>query len=161
MLDNVIPFLSEWMFNYIKNRDLITKKIEKIEEYMNKSYIFVKYKDKKQIFFIEPEITNIDETLENINSAKKETDSEWSSLIVLNSLNNLKAMQDNWKTLSKDTKFSIMMINPFSVLDKKWIISPYVHSKITEPKTLKQGLKAMFDSVERLSLDDLKRKIKQ
>lgn len=160
-MDNIIPFLSEWTFNYIKNKDLITKKIENIEEYMNKSYIFVKYKDKNQVFFIEPEITDIGGTLGKINSAKKETGSDWSSLVVLNSLNNLKAVQDNWKDLSKDGKFTIIFINPHSILEKKWIISPYVHSKIIEPKDLRQGLKAMFDSVEQTSLDTLKNRIKQ
>jgi hypothetical protein len=160
-LDKVVAFLSEWVFYYVKNRDLVDRKLEKVEEYINKSYVFAKFKDKLQVYFIEPEVEDLNKTLERIGSAKKETNSEFACLVLLNSLNNLKAVEDGWSRLDKDPKFSLLFVNPFSLLDKKWIIFPHTHSRIIEPSTLKQGLKSLFDGVEAISADELESKIKQ
>ena len=103
-MDKIIPFLSEWIFHYLKNKDLIVKKIEKIEEYINKKYIFVKFKEKDQVCFIEPEIQDINKTLADLDAVKKESKCDHACLVILNSINNLKAVQDSWKNLSKTTR---------------------------------------------------------
>ena len=160
-MEKVVAFLSEWVFYYVKNRDLVERKLEKVEEYINKSFVFAKFKDKSQVYFIAPEIDDLKKVLESIDAAKKETGSDFSCLVVLNSVNNLKVVQDGWSKLDKDPKFSLMFVNPFSLLDKKWIIFPHTHSKIIEPGALRQGLKSLFDGVEPTSADDVSGKIKQ
>lgn len=160
-MDTVIAFLSEWVFYYVKNRDLVDRKLEKVEEYINKCYVFAKFKDKSQVYFIEPEILDVSKTLEKVDAAKKEMGCDFSCLVILNSIKNLKAVQDGWSKLDKDPKLSLLFVNPFSLLDKKWIIFPHTHSMIIEPNALRQGLKSLFDGVESTSVDDILGKIKQ
>lgn len=160
-MDKVIAFLSEWVFYYVKNRDLVERKLEKVEEYINKSFVFAKFKDKSQVYFIVPEIDDLGKTLAGIDAAKKDLGSDFSCLVLLNSVKNLKVVEDGWARLDKDPKFSVMFVNPFSLIDKKWVIFPYTHSRIIEASALKQGLKSLFDGVEPTSVDDVSGRIKQ
>ena len=160
-MEKVVAFLSEWVFYYVKNRDLVDRKLEKVEEYINKCYVFAKFKDKLQVYFIEPEISDLGKTLERIDAAKKEAGCDFSCLVLLNSIKNLKAVQDGWSKLDKDPKLSLLFVNPFSLLDKKWIIFPHTHSQIIESSALRQGLKSLFDGVESTSVDEISSKVKQ
>ena len=160
-MENVVAFLSEWVFYYVKNRDLVDRKLEKVEEYITKSYVFAKFKDKLQVYFIEPEISDLGKTLERVDAAKKELGCDFSCLVLLNSIKNLKAVQDGWSKLDKDPKLSLLFVNPFSLLDKKWIIFPHTHSQIIEASALRQGLKSLFDGVESTSVDEISSKVKQ
>ncbi len=45
----------------------------------------------------------------------------------------------------------------FASGDKKWILKPYVHNKIAEEKSLKTGLKSMFDMVGPIDEQDIER----
>lgn len=160
-MDKVVAFLSEWVFYYVKNRDLVDRKLEKVEEYINKCYVFARFKDKLQVYFIEPEVEDLAKTLERVDAAKKETNSDFSCLVLLNSVNNLKVVEDGWGKLDKDPKLSLLFVNPFSLLDKKWIIFPHTHSRIIEPGALARGLKSLFEGVESTSVDDISDRIKQ
>lgn len=161
VLDAVVGFLSEWVFYYVKNRDLVERKLEKVEEYLNKSFVFAKFRDKSQVYFIECEIEDLAKTLEKVAVAKKELGSDFSCLVLLNSAKNLKAVEDGWDLLSKDPKLSLLFVNPFSLLDKKWVVFPYTHSKISEPSALRQGLKSLFGGVEPISVDDFRSRIER
>ena len=50
--------------------------------------------------------------------------------------------------LSSLPMLSIYFVNPNSSTEKKWIIYPFTHSKITEHSALKLGLMTLFESVE-------------
>jgi hypothetical protein len=67
---------------------------------------------------------------------------------------------DNWDKLIKFPSLTLYFVNPFSKLDKKWLINPYVHSKICDDKSLKTGLKSMFEMVTPLSDADMEQKFK-
>ncbi|MBS3098379.1 hypothetical protein J4209_06315 [Candidatus Woesearchaeota archaeon] len=70
------------------------------------------------------------------------------SLVIFNSKNNFNAVVDNWKKFINFKYFNIYFVNPFSQLDKKWIIYPHTHNRICEESSLKLGLKSMFEMVE-------------
>ena len=72
--------------------------------------------------------------------------------ICLNSSENFSFLTKNWDKFTDLKKLAVYFVNPFSKTEKKWIIHPYTHSKITEKSSLKQGLKSMFDTVETTSI---------
>ena len=50
-MDNKLrSFLLDWTSNFIKNKDIVSRKIEKIESNKDNFDLYVKYKDKGQFF---------------------------------------------------------------------------------------------------------------
>lgn len=150
-MDKFYAFLLDWAINYIKNRDLLTKNIENIEK--NKNGFNVNFKDKKQYFIVKPFIDNVGEIINKINKE------EHFSLVVFNTKKNFEAVADNWDILIEFENLSIYFANPFSKLDRKWIIYPYTHHQIGDSASLERGLRTMFETVECTSKDELNRRI--
>ena len=134
-------FLVDWTKNFVKNKDIITKKIEKIENEKEGFDLYIKYKDREQYFIITPKIEDIDSIIQKINNEY------YLSIVTLNSKENFDAVLKNWNRLISFKFLSIIFVNPFSELDKKWIIFPYTHNKISDEKSLETGLKSMFAMV--------------
>jgi len=150
-MGKMYSFLVEWTVNFVKNRDLLTKNIEDVEK--NKEGFFVKFKDRKQFFIIEPFVEDIDEVIKKIN------EEEHFSLVVFNTKENFEVIVENWNMLIEFKKLSIYFVNPFSQLDKKWIIFPYTHHKVGSESSLESGLKTMFETVDSISKEELSKKI--
>ena len=147
--DVIVKFLREWAVGYVKHRDILTKNIIDIKEEPDR--VIVKFKDKEQVFLIRP---TVDDSL--VEEIKKD---ENISIVVLNSKENLNFLIKNWSKLIKFEKITIFFINPFSELDTKWFISPYVHDKICDKDSLKLGLKTMFETVESITEKDITKNI--
>jgi hypothetical protein len=149
MADNkIINFLIEWAENYYKSRDAFNKSILFIEKTQNS--LNITFKDKKEQVFVVAELADIQDILPNL------TDN--CSIITLNNRKNIDNLYEYWNKLSSKS-IKIYFINPFSTTDRKWIINPLVHSKVSEPAALKTGLLAMFETVEPLTLEMLKTKL--
>ncbi len=125
----------------MKNRDLIRKDLEKIEKNKEGFDLVITFKDRKQFFIIMPEIDNIEEVIAKIN------EKDYFGLVMLNTTNNFEMVVENWNKLVKFDSLMLYFINPFSTLDKKWVICPHVHHKICDKNSFKTGLKSMFDMV--------------
>lgn len=133
--------LKEWTVHYLRNKDVLTKNIEKIEENKEGWDLIIKQKSGDRYCLIMPEIKDIDKVIEKLDSLNV-------LLVVLNTKKNLDAVINSWKSLVDHPKFCIMFVNPDSELEKKWIIYPHTHHKITEKGSLKKGLKSLFLTVE-------------
>lgn len=144
MANKTIKFLKEWCFHYIKNKDLILNKLITID--IKEDRLEVKYKDKEQVFLIKPEIKDIDKFSE-----------QFTALVTLNTKENLEIIIKNWDKLKKYPKLSIYFVNPFSALDKVWIIFPRTHNLITEKSTLKSGLNSLSQNVDVFTKEDFKK----
>ncbi|MGM5487408.1 MAG: hypothetical protein ACQESG_00510 [Nanobdellota archaeon] len=147
---NSQDYLLHWAKEYFRNKDIIYKKIIAIDE--KSHHLEINYKDKTLYVYGF-------ETLEEVLKVSKED--QHTAVIVFNTEDNLKSLQSLWKELIKFKHLFIYFINPNSVRDQKWIISPYVHDKIADKKTLKTGLKAMFDSVSQITSPEIKKVIKK
>ncbi len=151
-MDKVSSYLSEWAINFVKNRDVLAKKIETISK--ENSSVSVKYKDgNKSLFVIKPSKSDVEDFLEN-----RDKD-ENLCIITLNNKNNLEIMIKNWKKLVGYKFLSIYFINPFSQLDKNWVLFPHTHHKICDEQALETGLKSMFSMVEQITEEQLKSKL--
>jgi hypothetical protein len=104
-------FLMEWTVNFIKNKDIISKKIQNIENGKNGFDLHVKYRDREQYFIIAPNISNIDSIMQKIDNSAHYT------IVTLNSKENFDVVLKNWPKLVNFKFLSIIFVNPFSVLD--------------------------------------------
>ncbi len=154
MEDKAHEFLKEWIISFIKNRDLIHKRVESIKEEDQGFDICIKFKDKEQFFVVEPVIEDIKKTLSRFDTQRH------FGLVVLNTSNNFNTLLSNWKDFVNIKNLCIYFINPFSNLDKKWIIYPHTHNNICEDGALEKGLRAMYAMVEPLPETKIKDKFK-
>lgn len=139
--------------HFIKNKDLISKKIEKIENGKDGFDIYVKYKDREQYFIIAPSIADIDLVIERLNN------NFYFSIVTLNSRENFEIILKNWNKLVNFKFLNMIFVNPFSELDKRWIVFPHTHHKICDESSLENGLRAMFEMVEPIEEQQLIAKI--
>jgi hypothetical protein len=153
MKNKIHSFLIEWAVNFIKNKDIVAKKIEKIENSKDGFDLYVKYKDREQYFIIAANVVDIDLIIQKIDN------SHYFSIVTLNSKGNFDAMLKSWDRLINFRFLSIIFVNPFSGLDKKWTVFPYTHHKISDDSSLKNGLKAIFGMVEPIEEQQLIAKI--
>ena len=153
MEDKLHSFLVDWTIQFVKNKDIVAKKIEKIENGKEGFDLYVKYRDREQFFMIVPNITDIDSIIQRINT------NAYFSLITLNSKQNFETVLKNWGKLISFKFLNIMFVNPFSELDKKWIVFPHTHHKVCDENSLETGLKSMFSMVEPIEEKQLAAKI--
>lgn len=154
MEDKANLYLVDWIIDYLKNKDLLLKKIELVEKNKDGFDVYVKFKDKEQFFIVKPAIDDVEAILSKFNSEN------YSGLVMFNTASNFDILVRNWERFAKFKNLCVYFVNPFSQLDKKWIIYPYTHNNICEKNALEKGLKAMFEMVEPLTESMIKDRFK-
>ncbi|NQV08319.1 hypothetical protein HQ529_00540 [Candidatus Woesearchaeota archaeon] len=153
-MDKLTSFLLEWMETYIKNRDVMLRNLKTIDKKANE--LNVKYKDKEQTFIVETFLDDFKHIIERL----KEFPNSNISLVVFNSVDNLKKIVEKWDLIKEFKFFSVYFVNPFSSMDKKWIIYPHTHHRISDEDSFELGLSTMFEGVEPVTKEGMERKIK-
>ncbi|MBI5390609.1 hypothetical protein HZB02_03915 [Candidatus Woesearchaeota archaeon] len=69
-------------------------------------------------------------------------------LVCLHTPANMTTLMDHWASFVPDAHLKLMFINPFSSMDKRWIINPHVHDLVCERSMLKQGLSSLASNVD-------------
>jgi len=149
-VDKVHSYIMDWAMNFVKNQDVFTKKIKEIK--INDSDFIVMNNDGEETQFIVKLI---------IDDFEKIIDENRVCIITLNNKNNLVCVINNWEKLIENKFLRIYFVNPFSKLDKKWILYPYSHHKICDESSLELGLKSMFSMVDKINEEQLKIKLGQ
>lgn len=144
-----------WAINYEQNRDIILKKIKNIEKNADGYNLKISYNEKEKFILVMPSLVNAEEIRFRLKEGRIVT------IITINSEQNLDFIADNWKWLIDSPQLTIMFINPFSLIDDKWIIRPYIHNKISENGALEKGLKTMFETVAPITEKEFLAKIKE
>ncbi|MEK6984676.1 MAG: hypothetical protein AABX33_08940 [Nanoarchaeota archaeon] len=142
MEDKCRSFLVDWAINFIKNKDVILKKIEQIENGKGGFDLYVKYRDREHYFIITPRIVDMEPIVQKLNN------NFHFSIVTLSSQENFDTLLKNWDRLIGFKFLSLIFVNPFSEQDKKWIVFPYTHHKICDESSLEAGLRSMFNMVE-------------
>lgn len=138
-------YLVDWIIDYLRNKDILLKKIELIEKNKDGFDVYAKFKDKEQFFIVRPVIEEINDVLSKFDEER------YFGLVLFNTPGNFDLLVKNWDRFAKFKNLCVYFVNPFSQLDKRWIIYPYTHNNICEKNALEKGLKAMFDMVEPLT----------
>lgn len=138
---NQTEYILEWLERFLKNRDVMLKKINEIAVYPNK--LEVKEKDREVVYFA------------SIEDILKEGVEENLGLVLYNTQRDFKQFLDSFDTLAKYPKLIVHFVNPFSKTQKRWTIFPHTHFKISEPESLELGLKTLFSSVDPTSQEEI------
>ncbi|MFC1741856.1 hypothetical protein ACFL3V_04945 [Nanoarchaeota archaeon] len=140
-------YLLEWFVRYTRNRDIVFRKISEIKEEGN--VVVVCLKDGTVVhYYIDPFPDDISELVSGIKE-------EHVGVVMYNSKENFGAVVSAWKKLAAVKNLTLYFINPFSKLEKRWIIKPSVHSRVTAPEALEEGLNSMYVMVEPISAKEV------
>jgi len=133
--------LKEWYIKYRKNRDLMLKKIDEV---INKDdNVVIKNKDgTEEVIIIHSDVASIKDIL-------KPFDKENHIItVVLNKKAHIGILLKEWEHLIKYPGLTVMFVNPDASTDKKWLVKPAIHDRITEKAALKRGIISIAEAVE-------------
>lgn len=128
--------LLDWAEDYFRHRDLILSQIESIVK--EKDHLIIRQNDG-----IQKKVCVID----NLAGLKTGNHVDINNIFLPNTKENLKHLISNWSKFSAKKNISFYFVNPNSVTDKLWIISPFIHSKICDESNVEKSLKTLFSSV--------------
>lgn len=143
---NPNDFLKDWVINFARHKDILTKNIVEIAE----NPLTVKFKDKEIAYLTEPKLN--DGLMQKIGENK--------CVVTFNTKENFDFFAKRFNEFSKFKGLVFYFVNPFSNLDTKWVINPYVHAQIADNASLKTGLKSMFEAVDPISEEEINEKFK-
>lgn len=133
--------LKQWYLFYIKNRDLMLKKIRNVEQ--KEDIITIHNKEgTKESSIVASNPTSFTALLSQFNETDK------ISIITLNKKDIINLLIKEWKDIVNYTALTMMFVNPDSEQDKKWIIKPHFHHRFTDPSALKSGIMSIASSVD-------------
>lgn len=132
--------LNELFVEYRKNRDLLFRKISKIE--INQT-IVIFFKNNNQE--VASSFLKVEDSLDFLAKHEK---NDFLSLVFYNTRQNVKDLIKNWAFLVDYVNLTIYFFNDKSLTDFKWIIKPYVHDKVIESKDLKLGIESLASGVD-------------
>lgn len=147
------------MIRFIKNKDLILKRIIDVNRKKEEDIIIADLVDgRKHAYIVEPFLENKD--IKSLTEKLKPY--EICSLVVYNTKANLDIVTKSWDHLAKFKKnFSINFINPFSKSEKRWAVYPSTHDFVTERSKVSQSLKILFSNVDSASKEEIENILKE
>jgi len=127
--------LREWTVHHIKQKDMIARDLVSYKEEGDK--VLCEYKEGRKIIFY---------CIENLDLSRIKTvnDNEASTFVCLCNEHNFKLLVDNWNLFKTKQNLTFIFLNP--EMAEKWVIKPFIHTKIADSTTLKQGLRTMYDT---------------
>ena|SRR3989344_4020947 len=136
-------YLLDWAFHYAQHKTVFHSSGEEVSKHPGE----VKVKGKETLTYI-PVVD-----LEGFKPHKPAA-GESIYIVTFNTEDNLDTMVKHWKTFSETKNILVIFLNPFSRLDKKWSIHPYIHNRICDEKALKPGLKSIAANVDGFKKSD-------
>ncbi len=143
--------LVDWSYHYAKNKDTVTRSITNIDKKIDQ--LLITHKTKTQLYYILESFSNtnnknnITEILKQVKAAKDDP-KQFFVIVVYNTKENLHYLIKNWQSLIDYPNLSAIFANPQSNTEKRWMIFPFTHAKITEKSSLELGLKSLAEGVE-------------
>lgn len=120
--------LKEWTRIFLKQRDLLKREIEKIEE--NKRGFLVHLKSGKERVVIVEDLL---------------ADEEGQVLVCLNRKENVRTLVKHWEHYAAQEDLLMVFASPST--NEKWLIKPHHHAKIADEESFEQGLLAMYEAI--------------
>jgi hypothetical protein len=128
--------LKEWAINYVKHKDLVLKNLQSYQ--VKQNFIEFQFKDKVHDYYI---LEHLQAT--EIRELLGKNDSHLITVVCIHDNPNFDFLVKQWDELVVK---NITFIFVDGEHHDKWIINPQIHSRIADKKSLKQGLKTMFDA---------------
>ncbi len=135
----VFDCLKEWATRYVRHRDIAANKIAEIR---TASFgILVVNKDTTSISCV------VQPSLESFNADDGAIQGK-AIIVTLNNEDNIRAVYKMWDKLAAKKELLMLFVNPFSGLEEKWLLKPYIHGLVCDKSSLLQGLRTMAELVE-------------
>jgi len=150
-MQNAIEFLKEWTELYFRNKDMMQKQLKRVIQ--NTDSVVLGYIDKKVQVLVMP-------NLDSLTDLYRHAIDDPLVVVTFNTRENLDGVIAQWQKLITYVHLQIYFVNPW-VSENKWIIDPYVHSKIADEDALKQGLESLFMGVLALNKSDIEKHLKK
>jgi hypothetical protein len=132
--------LRDWIVEYVKSKDLLIKQITAIKQDEQNCDVVVEGTVKSQYIIVNPALGD----LGSLDALKD----KHVVLVTANTKENMEALIKNWDRLIQYPHLSVYFVNPNSSLDKRWVIFPATHARITERSALRKGLESLYATVE-------------
>lgn len=132
--------LCDWIVGFLKNKDAVAKQITGIRKNAEGVDVVIEGSLKNQFVVVQPILSDIS----RLDSLKD----KHAVLVTANKKENVEFLISNWQSLAKHPHLCIYFVNPNSSTDKKWVIFPATHDRITEHCALRKGLESMYATVE-------------
>lgn len=126
--------LKEWTINYVKNKDLIFRKLKDFDE--SKDSVIFHFKDKDVEYLISSELD--DNVVIFLNSKGHK------AVVCDSRKSNLDYILKNWNKLKVRENFIILMVKLET--GEKFVLNPHVHNKICDEASLKKGLQSLYNN---------------
>jgi len=154
-IDPAAEYLRDWAYEFLKNKDLILRRIESME--IHDDIILIKLREGyEQGCLIAPFIEDLSQCFSKLERYSHAT------LIAYNTEENYNALLKDWdKMAAFKRQFNLHFVNPFSAKDKQWGIFPYTHQLITQGEGLKTGLSALRSNVDVITKETIIKKINE
>ncbi len=131
--------LTEWTLTYVKNKDLLQRKLQNHTQ--KGGTLTFHYKDKVHDYVIQEILSDC---------AGHKTNATFLTFVCPSTPSNLDYILKNWKTLIQHKNLHFIFVNLKN--QDKWILHPATHHFIADEETLELGLKSMFAQVAGLPL---------
>ena len=138
--------LLAWLERYFENRRLMDKTILSIVKKTD-CLVLEKNNGPSKYYFILS-------SLEDVKVKLKDLIQPHQYIVTLNTKENFDFLVSNWDLFHSVSHFGMMFINPFSKLDKKWILFPSTHNLISDGKSIKKSLAVLFANVDEISINE-------
>ena len=132
--------LKDWIVEYVKSKDAMTRQITSMKTDAENVDVFVEGTIKTQFIIVQPELND----LGKLDSLKD----KHIVLVTANTKDNAEFLIGHWAELVKYPHLCVYFVNPNSSMDKRWVIFPATHDKITERRTLRKGIESLYATVE-------------
>lgn len=146
-------YLTEWTEIYARYKSVHSKNISEITR--GKNEVRVKLGESLESYHIMPfslDVSSIDQDCK---------DADRVFLVTFNTKETLAQLIEVWPKLIPHENLRIVMVNPFSKKERRWIVCPAVHHFFTDQAALEKGLKALFRTVEPITREKALKKIKR
>jgi hypothetical protein len=144
---NLSNYLVEWIEIFLKNKDLIHRRIKSIKKLENS--LIVTYQDREHIYIVVSQLNK--DVLDKLNK-------NHCSIVCYNTKENIQFLKSNWQSFAELPKFSLFFVNPFSKVEKRWIIYPRTHQMLSDD--INQGIDALANGVEVIPIKEVEKILK-
>jgi hypothetical protein len=132
-------YLKNWAVIYIRHRDIALKKIAAIKD--SADGFTVENSDGSRVqCLVSPTLKDVGRQALGANPI----------IFTLSNQSNVQEIYKAWNSLAQNRNLLIILANPFSKLEEKWVLKPYLHNQVCDSSSLLLGLKAMAELVEPL-----------
>ena len=126
--------IREWAVHHIRQKDMLKRDLVSFKE--EKDRVFCEYKEGHATYYCWENLE-----LEKLKQVKED---ESAYFVCICNEHNFKVLAEHWDLWKTRQGFTFIFLNPG--LAEKWVIKPFVHARIADPATLKQGLRTMYDT---------------